>query len=178
VQLITYNRKLSNVLLFSSSGDILVGLVIRLIRMIVVRWIYSKFGKRVGRIVSGSISLAIGLLALLAGLVAQNGLVEVIGVIVCIIGIVYIVLGLRTPAIPKTVAGQQAYQQPGIYAQQQANPYPQQPYPQPGYNNQWGQAQPQPQPQPGFNDQWGQAQAPAQQANPYQQQPYQQNPYQ
>lgn len=140
---------------------------------LIMFFIRRIFGKRVGRIVSGSVLLGIGFFALVIGLADPAGMSGGfwLSILVCFgLGALSLVLGLRTPG--KTVlssnqAGQPQYppQPSSPYGQpQQAYPnpyvngYPQQPYPQQPYPQQPYPQQPYPQ-------------------QPYPQQPYPQQPY-
>jgi hypothetical protein len=127
-------------------------------------------GRRVGRIVSGSVLLVIGLLALVIGLADPAGLSGGfwISILVCLgLGTLSLVLGLRTPGkavLYSNQAGQPQYPPQGA-------PYGQPAYP-PQPNNPYGQPQ-QAYPNPYAN---GYPQQPYPQQS-YPQQPYPQQPY-
>ena len=141
------------------------GILVRLGVRLLTRFIYARFGKRVGRIVSGSTTLALGLLAMLLGATAQAGGMVLIGVVLAAIGVIFIVMGLRTPAMVRPGVAQPYQQQAYAQAQPYQQAYPQaQPYQQP----QWQAAPPYPQQ---MNEQ------PYAPQNPYAQGPYPQQPY-
>jgi hypothetical protein len=141
----------------------IMGILFRLLN----RFIYSRFGKRVGRIVSGSVLAVLGLLFTLAG--GSSALI--IGIIFLLAGVGFIIWGFLTPKGGAMGMGNFSISSPG---QSQYPQYPQQPYGQPQYSQQpnqpYGQSQYPSYPPQSSGQSYGQPQYP-----PYPQQPS--NPY-
>lgn len=87
-------------------------IILRLGMIFLNRYVYARFGVRVGRIVSGSLLTIAGLLLLGGGLIeGSDGVVlSIVGAIILIWGIVTLVRGLRTPkGVPPRLSYDKAF---------------------------------------------------------------------